>query len=127
MSAPGKYRISVEAVAQYIADQSAPDDERFVFAYHITIRNTGEVAAQLISRHWIITDSNNKVQEVRGQGVIGEQPRLAPGEEFRYSSGCVLETPVGTMQGSYQMTAEDGHRFDAEIPPFVLAMPRTLH
>lgn len=127
MSAPGNYRISVEAVAEYIADQSAPDDDRFVFAYHITIRNTGDVTAQLISRHWIITDSNNKVQEVRGQGVIGEQPRLAPGEEFRYSSGCVLETPVGTMQGSYQMTAEDGHRFDAEIPPFVLAMPRTLH
>lgn len=127
MSAPGNYRISVEAVAEYIAEQSAPDDDRFVFAYHITIRNTGEVAAKLISRHWIITDSNNKVQEVRGQGVIGEQPRLAPGEEFRYSSGCVLETPVGTMQGSYQMNAEDGHRFEAEIPPFILAMPRTLH
>lgn len=127
MSAPGNYRISVEAVAEYIAEQSAPDDDRFVFAYHITIRNTGEIAAKLISRHWIITDSNNKVQEVRGQGVIGEQPRLAPGEEFRYSSGCVLETPVGTMQGSYQMSAEDGHRFDAEIPPFILAMPRTLH
>lgn len=127
MSAPGNYRISVEAVAEYIAEQSAPDDDRFVFAYHITIRNTGEIAAKLISRHWIITDSNNKVQEVRGQGVIGEQPRLAPGEEFRYSSGCVLETPVGTMQGSYQMSAEDGQRFDAEIPPFILAMPRTLH
>lgn len=127
MSESGKYRIRVEAVAEYIAEQSAPDDDRFVFAYHITIRNAGEVPAQLISRHWIITDSNNKVQEVRGQGVIGEQPRLAPGEEFRYSSGCVLETPVGTMQGSYQMTAADGHRFDAEIPAFVLAMPRTLH
>lgn len=127
MSAPGNYRISVEAVAEYIAEQSAPDDDRFVFAYHITIRNTGEIAAKLISRHWIITDSNNKVQEVRGQGVIGEQPRLAPGEEFRYSSGCVLETPVGTMQGSYQMAADDGQRFDAEIPPFILAMPRTLH
>lgn len=127
MSEPGKYRIRVEAVAEYIAEQSAPDDDRFVFAYHITIRNTGEVPAQLISRHWVITDSNNKVQEVRGQGVIGEQPRIAPGEEFRYSSGCVLETPVGTMQGSYQMAAADGHCFDAEIPAFVLAMPRTLH
>lgn len=127
MSESGKYRIRVEAVAEYIAEQSAPDDNRFVFAYHITIRNTGEVPAQLISRHWVIADSNNKVQEVRGQGVIGEQPRLAPGEEFRYSSGCVLETPVGTMQGSYQMAAADGHRFDAEIPAFVLAMPRTLH
>lgn len=127
MSAAANYRIRVEAVADYVAEQSDPDDDRYVFAYHITITNTGEAPAQLISRHWIITDSNGKVQEVRGQGVIGEQPRLAPGEQFRYSSGCVLETPVGTMQGSYQMTGDDGHRFDAEIPPFVLAMPRTLH
>ena len=98
-----------------------------MFAYHITITNIGSVGAQLLSRHWVITDGSRKVQEVRGQGVIGEQPVLAPGEQFSYSSGSVLETAVGTMQGSYQMVAADGHRFDVEIPLFVLAMPRVLH
>jgi ApaG protein len=121
------YSIEVEAVAEYVPSQSRPDDEHFVFAYHITVRNTGSIAAQLLSRHWIITDGNGKVQEVRGQGVIGEQPTLAPGESFRYTSGCMLETPVGTMHGSYQMQAADGHRFDAGIPPFMLAVPRVLH
>jgi ApaG protein len=127
MSESEKYRIRVEAVAEYIAEQSDPDDDRYVFAYHITITNTGTVAAQLVSRHWVITDGTGKSQEVRGLGVIGEQPLLAPGQQFSYSSGSVIATPVGTMQGSYQMTAEDGHRFEAEIPPFMLAMPRVLH
>ena len=127
MSEPEKYRIKVEAVAEFVPGQSDPDEDRYVFAYHITITNTGSIAAQLISRHWIITDGAGKIQEVRGLGVIGEQPLLAPGQQFTYSSGSVLETPVGTMQGSYQMVAEDGERFDAEIPAFILAMPRVLH
>ena len=127
MSTSDTYRIQVEAVAEYIDAQSRPEDEHYVFAYHITVRNTGALAAQLVSRHWIITDGNGKVQEVRGLGVVGEQPTLAPGESFRYTSGCVMETPVGTMHGSYQMVAGDGHHFDAAIPPFVLAVPRVLH
>lgn len=127
MSTSDTYRIEVTAQAEYIAAQSHPEDDHYVFAYHITIRNTGSIPAQLISRHWIITDGTGKVQEVHGQGVIGEQPLLAPGESFRYTSGCVMETPVGTMHGSYQMQAADGHRFDAEIPTFMLAMPRVLH
>ncbi|AYH45269.1 Co2+/Mg2+ efflux protein ApaG [Azoarcus sp. DN11] len=127
MSDSEKYRIKVTAVAEYVPGQSAPEEDRYVFAYHITLTNTGSVGAQLLSRHWIITDGSGKVQEVRGQGVIGEQPVLAPGEQFSYSSGSVLETAVGTMQGSYQMVAADDHRFDVEIPLFVLAMPRVLH
>lgn len=127
MSESEKYRIQVETVAEFIEGQSNPDDERYVFTYTVTLTNTGTIAAQLISRHWIITDGSGKIQEVRGLGVVGEQPRLAPGEKFSYSSGSVMETPVGTMHGTYQMTAEDGHRFDAEIPPFVLAVPRVLH
>lgn len=122
-----RYRIQVEAQAEFISAQSDPGDERHVFAYHITITNTGLVAAQLLGRHWIITDGSGERQEVKGEGVVGEQPRLAPGEQFRYTSGSVLKTPVGTMQGSYQMIAEDGTRFDAPIPVFTLAMPRTLH
>jgi ApaG protein len=98
-----------------------------VFAYTITITNTGEVSAQLLSRHWIITDANNLVQEVKGQGVVGAQPKLKPGESFEYSSGSVLTTPVGTMRGAYQMVAEDGTRFDATIPEFTLSAPRVLH
>ena len=127
MSETTPYRVQVTAVAEYVADQSRPQDEHFVFAYHITVLNTGEVRAQLLARHWVITDGNGKMQEVHGQGVIGEQPLLAPGDSYSYTSGCVLETPVGTMHGSYQMVAEDGHAFDAEIPPFMLAMPRVLH
>jgi ApaG protein len=127
MSQSDKYRIQVETVAEFIEGQSSPDDERYVFTYTVTLTNTGTIAAQLISRHWIITDGTGKIQEVRGLGVVGEQPLLAPGEKFSYSSGSVMETPVGTMHGTYQMTAEDGHRFDAEIPPFVLAVPRVLH
>ena len=127
MTESEKYRIKVDAVAEYIAGQSDPDEDRYAFAYHITITNTGTVGAQLISRHWVITDGTGKVQEVRGLGVIGEQPTLAPGQQFTYSSGSVIETPVGTMHGSYEMAADDGHRFQAEIPAFMLAMPRILH
>lgn len=127
MSTKETYRIEVEAVAEYIEAQSNPDDEHYVFAYHITIRNTGTVAARLISRHWVITDGTGQTQEVHGQGVVGEQPLLAPGESFRYTSGSVLETAVGTMHGTYQMEAADGHHFNAEIPTFMLAMPRVLH
>ncbi len=127
MQARKHYEISVEATAQYLEDESAPDEARYVFAYHITITNTGNVGAKLVSRHWTITDADGDVQEVRGLGVVGEQPELAPGERFEYTSGCALSTPVGTMQGSYQMHAEDGTRFDAVIPMFTLSIPRILH
>jgi ApaG protein len=122
-----KYHISISVNTAYLAEQSDPASERYVFAYTITIANTGTVAAQLISRHWIITDANNVIQEVRGLGVVGEQPLLRPGESFEYTSGTALATPVGTMHGTYQMVAEDGNKFDAEIPQFTLAMPRVLH
>jgi ApaG protein len=117
--------IAVEVETAYIEEQSDPRDKRFVFSYTITIRNEGQVPARL--RHWIITDANGKVQEVRGDGVVGEQPYLKPGQGFRYSSGAVIETPVGSMQGSYQMVADDGRRFDAPIAPFRLAIPGVLH
>ena len=119
--------IKVQVVTRYIDDQSEPDSDRYVFAYTITISNEGDVAAKLISRHWIITDANGKVQEVSGEGVVGEQPHLQPGEEFRYSSGAVLETPVGAMQGLYRMEADDGVNFDAPIAAFTLAVPGLLH
>ena len=121
------YRIEVEVETQYIAEQSLPDQDHFVFAYTITIYNSGEVPAQLLRRHWVITDANNKVQEVKGEGVVGEQPYLKPGEQYRYTSGTMLETPVGSMRGSYHMIADDGVEFEAEIPPFTLSMPRILH
>ena len=121
------YQITVTAVPQYVSDQSDPDAERYVFAYTITLENTGTVAAQLISRHWLITDGNSNVQEVRGLGVIGEQPLLRPGEKYEYTSGCQLDTPVGVMRGTYQMMAEDGTAFEAEIPAFTLSIPRVLH
>ena len=127
MAESKKYQIATRAVPQFVAEQSDPANERYVFAYTITLENVGTVAAQLISRHWIITDGNSRVQEVRGLGVVGNQPLLKPGESFEYSSGCALATPVGTMKGSYQMVGEDGTRFDAEIPEFVLAIPRVLH
>ncbi len=119
--------ISIEVATDYVHEQSEPDDGRYVFAYTITIANLGEVPARLLSRHWVITDANGKVQEVSGDGVVGEQPHLNPGEIFRYSSGAVLETPVGSMQGSYRMEADNGKSFDARIPPFTLAMPGVLH
>jgi ApaG protein len=119
--------IRIQVATSYIDDQSEPDSDRYVFAYTITISNSGSMAAQLISRHWIITDANGKVQEVNGDGVVGEQPYLNPGEEFRYSSGAVLETPVGAMQGIYRMEADDGISFDAPIAPFTLAVPGLLN
>ena len=122
-----KYEFSVSVRPQFVPEHSKPDEEQFLFAYTVTIRNTGEVAAQLISRHWIITDANNKVEEVQGLGVVGEQPLLQPGEAFEYTSGCPIATPVGSMRGSYQCVAEDGTRFEAPIPEFLLSMPRTLH
>ena len=122
-----KYHISINVNTAYLADQSDPSSDRYVFAYTVTIANTGTVAAQLISRHWIITDAENVTQEVKGLGVVGEQPLLRPGESFEYTSGTAMATPVGTMSGSYQMVAEDGNKFDAEIPVFTLSMPRVLH
>ena len=122
-----KYDIQVSARTAFIPDQSDLDNERYVFAYTITITNAGSVPAQLVSRHWIITDANNQVQEVRGLGVVGEQPLLRPNESFQYTSGTAIATPVGTMRGSYQMVAEDGCQFDAPIPEFTLSMPRVLH
>jgi ApaG protein len=120
-------RIRVDVATSYVEDQSNPTEGRFVFAYTITIRNEGQVAARLMTRHWIITDANGKVQEVQGEGVVGEQPHLKPGQGFRYSSGAILETPVGVMQGSYRMVADGGEVFDAPIAPFTLAMPGMLH
>ncbi|MFO1410555.1 MAG: Co2+/Mg2+ efflux protein ApaG [Steroidobacteraceae bacterium] len=122
-----RHRIRVEVETSYLEEQSAPGDRRFVFAYTITIRNEGAVAAKLLTRHWIITDADGRVQEVRGDGVVGEQPHLEPGQGFRYSSGAVIETPVGSMQGSYQMVDDAGAHFDAPIPAFRLAIPGMLH
>jgi ApaG protein len=119
--------IAVSAATQYLPEQSDEVSGRYVFAYTITLRNTGSVAAQLISRHWIITDAQGLVQEVRGLGVVGAQPLLQPGESFEYTSGASIATPVGTMRGSYQMVAEDGTRFEAPIPEFTLSVPRVLH
>ena len=127
MAESRKFQVAVSATPQFIADQSDPATERYVFAYTITIENVGTVPAQLISRHWIITDGNSRVQEVRGLGVIGQQPLLNPGETFEYTSGCQLDTPVGTMRGTFQMTAEDGTQFDAIIAEFTLSIPRVLH
>jgi ApaG protein len=122
-----KHDIAVSTRTTFIPDQSDLESGRYVFAYTITITNKGTVPAQLVSRHWIITDANNQVQEVRGAGVVGEQPLLRPNESFQYTSGTAIATPVGTMRGSYQMVAEDGVSFDAPIPEFTLSMPRVLH
>lgn len=121
------YAVEVSVESMYVEAQSVPESQRYVFAYTVTIRNTGDVPAKLLSRHWIITDSNGKIQEVRGEGVVGEQPHLRPGESFQYTSGTVIETAVGSMRGSYQMIADDGVEFDAEIPAFTLSVPRVLH
>jgi ApaG protein len=121
------YLITVAVHTRFVAEQSQPDAGRYVFAYTIHIANAGTIPARLISRHWIITDANGKVEEVRGDGVVGEQPWLRPGEDFRYTSGAVLETAVGTMRGSYHMVADDGRHFDASIPQFTLSIPRTVH
>lgn len=122
-----KNKIIVEAAPQYIESQSSPNEGRYVFAYTITITNAGIIPAKLLSRHWLITDSNGKIQEVKGEGVIGEQPYLKPGESFRYSSGAMIETPVGVMQGKYLLISDSGENFKASIPKFTLSIPRTLH
>lgn len=121
------YEFKVSVVSRYLEEQSDPDKSQFVFAYTITIRNTGSVPAQLISRHWVITDATNQVQEVHGLGVVGHQPLLKPGEQFEYTSGATLKTPQGSMYGEYFCVAEDGTRFETEIPEFALMQPRTLH
>ena len=122
-----RYEVTVEPVARFLAEQSDPAKNQYVFSYTITVTNTGDIAAQLLSRHWIITDADHKVKEVKGLGVVGQQPLLKPGESFEYTSGASIPTAVGTMQGSYQMMAEDGKAFDAPIPLFTLSVPRTLH
>lgn len=121
------YKIRVEVSTTYVAAQSDPEQNRYVFAYTVTIQNEGTVAARLLARHWIITDANGRQQEVRGEGVVGEQPYLRPGEGFQYTSGTMIDTPVGTMRGSYQMLADDGTEFEAPIAAFTLSVPRVLH
>jgi ApaG protein len=127
MSVDKHYEIRVAAEVAYLDDQSDPAKEQFVFAYTMTVTNTGNVTARLVSRHWVITDADQHVQEVKGLGVVGQQPVLKPGESFEYTSGASIPTPVGTMRGAYQMVADDGHAFDAAIPQFTLSVPRTLH
>jgi ApaG protein len=127
MAEAKRYSVAVAAKTTFLPDQSDEAAGRYVFAYTITITNTGTVTAQLISRHWIITDLENRVQEVKGLGVVGEQPVLKPQESFEYTSGTAIATPVGSMRGSYQMVAEDGVSFDAAIPEFTLSAPRVLH
>jgi ApaG protein len=127
MSDDEKYNIHVAVANAFVPEQSDPERNRYVFAYTITLRNDGELAAQLLNRHWIITHGNGKTEEVRGEGVVGEQPLLQPGESYEYTSGTILETPVGDMRGSYQMRAEDGVEFEAVIPQFSLSLPHTLH
>ncbi len=122
-----EYAIDVVVETNYIQEQSIPEQNRYVFSYTITITNTGLIPAKLLRRHWIITDANNKIQEVHGDGVIGEQPHLEPGQSFRYTSGTMLETPVGCMEGTYDMVADDEIEFGATIPVFSLATPHTLH
>ena len=127
MSETKKYDVKVTAQSFFLPDQSDEENDQYVFAYTIRIENTGQVPAQVISRHWIITDADNQVQEVRGMGVVGEQPILKPGQHFEYTSGSSINTIVGTMRGTYQMVAEDGTRFDAVVPEFSLSVPRVLH
>lgn len=122
-----KYKIIVATEPQYLSSKSEPDNNRYVFAYTISISNLGSTAAKLLSRHWLITDANGKVEEVRGDGVVGEQPRIEPGQVYRYTSAAVLETPVGVMQGEYYLIADDGENFATNIPKFTLSIPRTLH
>jgi ApaG protein len=127
MTQEKKYDITVSVKSAYLPENSDPARSQFVFAYTVTITNSGDVAAQLVSRHWIITDAEHQVQEVKGLGVVGQQPLLQPGESFEYTSGTSLPTAVGTMRGTYQMVASDGKTFDAAIAPFTLSMPRVLH
>ncbi|MCG8668878.1 MAG: Co2+/Mg2+ efflux protein ApaG [Pseudomonadales bacterium] len=127
MNISEQQNILVDVTTEFVPDQSDTEQQRFVFAYHVTIKNDGDAPARLISRHWVITDGNERVQEVRGEGVIGEQPTINPGEHFEYTSGAVLETPVGSMHGSYDMVGENGETFQAEIPVFTLASPNAIH
>ncbi len=122
-----RYKVEVNVQSVFVPEQSRPEQQQFVFAYTVTIQNAGDVPVQLLTRHWIITDGHGKVEEVRGDGVVGEQPHLAPGDAFRYTSGAVIETPVGSMHGSYHLRADDGTEFDAPIPAFGLAQPNRLH
>ena len=122
-----EYQFDINVDARYLDDQSVPEERRYMFAYTIRIRNQGKVPARLLGRYWLITDGNGQVREVEGDGVVGEQPWLRPGEGFEYTSGAVLETDIGTMQGSYDMLADDGTRFATPIPAFTLSIPRTLH
>lgn len=126
MSDP-RYQVDVSVTTQFLTEQSLPEQNRFAFSYTVTISNNGQLPAKLVSRHWVITDGDGRVQEVRGPGVIGQQPLIAPGQQHTYSSGTVLTTRVGNMQGSFQMLADDGKHFDAMIAPFRLAMPGALH
>lgn len=127
MSESTAYNTTVKVQTSYIPEQSDPENNRYAFAYTITILNEGSIPAQLLTRHWIITDADGHTQEVRGEGVVGEQPYLRPGEGFQYTSGTLLDTPVGSMQGSYQMVADDGYEFECPIAPFTLAIPHKLH
>ena len=122
-----QHNIDVSVETNYIRNQSDPDNERYVFAYRITIKNNGSVSAKLLGRRWLITDANDKIQEVKGKGVVGKQPHLQPGETFSYTSAAVIETPVGYMQGHYYLIADDGIEFDTEIPAFGLSIPHALH
>lgn len=122
-----EYTLEISVATQFLEEDSDPSEDRYVFAYTIRIRNLGRLPAQLLDRHWIITDANGRIEEVRGEGVVGEQPRLEPGEDFTYTSGAVIATAVGTMEGSYGLAGDDGTRFEAPIPPFTLSVPRTLH
>jgi ApaG protein len=124
---PGPHHIRVEVETAYLEEQSEPRDRRFVFSYTITIHNEGEVAARLLTRHWIITDADGRVQEVRGDGVVGEKPLLKPGQAFEYTSWCMLATPHGSMRGTYQMVRPTGEAFDAQVAPFALALPYSLN
>ena len=127
MDETADYTLEIQIATQFLDEESVPEQDRYVFAYTIRIRNLGRLPAQVLGRHWIITDGNGQVEEVHGDGVVGEQPRLEPGEQFTYTSGATLPTSVGTMEGRYDMIGDDGTRFDAPIPPFTLAVPRTLH
>ena len=127
MNEQSDYALEISIATQFLDEQSDPEADRYAFAYTIRIRNLGRLPAQLLNRHWIITDANGKVEEVRGEGVVGEQPRLQPGESYSYTSGAVLETQVGTMRGAYLFHADDGTDFEVPIPEFVLSVPRTLH
>lgn len=122
-----RHVIKVDARSEFQPDQSSPAESRYVFSYTITIENKGSEPARLLDRHWVITDADGRVQEVRGKGVVGEQPHLSPGQRFQYTSGTVIATPMGSMHGSYGMIADDGTRFDAEIPAFSLASIKTIH